>query len=175
MHSLPIFSPIRAPLEPVALSTTRQAFNGKQYRETPNGYFKTDDSHIHRDVWEYHMGKIPDGFIVHHMDENRANNSINNLQCMSRKDHSDHHREEVLKSLRGAKVVIQCAHCGQTVTKIKRGINRYCSVKCRANSRNARKLDHEVRQCIRCKRDYSVSRYVKQKFCSHKCYWESMR
>lgn len=45
----------------------------------------------HRDFWEKHHGKIPDGFHIHHVDENPLNNSIENLECLSPADHAQRH------------------------------------------------------------------------------------
>jgi hypothetical protein len=42
----------------------------------------------HKVFCEHHnMEKIPDGFIVHHIDQNKQNNSITNLQMMSISNH----------------------------------------------------------------------------------------
>ena len=45
----------------------------------------------HRLIWEEHNGKIPKGFVVHHIDENKLNNDINNLELKSLKKHSSEH------------------------------------------------------------------------------------
>ena len=46
---------------------------------------------LHRAVWVDAHGDIPKGFHIHHVDENPLNNSIENLQCLSPKDHSRVH------------------------------------------------------------------------------------
>ena len=50
----------------------------------------------YRKIWEQYYGNIPideDGrtFEIHHIDGNRSNNDINNLMCISIKDHYDIH------------------------------------------------------------------------------------
>ena len=47
----------------------------------------------HRAVWEQHNGTIPsDGdWIVHHLNGNKLDNRIENLQLMRRADHTSHH------------------------------------------------------------------------------------
>ena len=43
-------------------------------------------------VWEKYCGKKPRGFDLHHIDGNRANNTINNLLLLPRELHSDYHK-----------------------------------------------------------------------------------
>ena len=45
-----------------------------------------------RVIWEnYHNMKLPDGFIIHHIDENKLNNSPENLAAMRKGDHLNLH------------------------------------------------------------------------------------
>jgi hypothetical protein len=53
-----------------------------------NGKYKM----LHRIIVEKHLGrKLSDDEIVHHIDGDGLNNSINNLQIMTRSEHSRHH------------------------------------------------------------------------------------
>ncbi len=47
----------------------------------------------HRAVWESHNGPIPDGseWVVHHLNGDKLDNRIENLQLMRRADHTSHH------------------------------------------------------------------------------------
>jgi len=45
-------------------------------------------------VWEYHNGKIPQGYHVHHVDEDRSNNAIENLRLMPGNEHVSAHANE---------------------------------------------------------------------------------
>ena len=47
---------------------------------------------IHRACWEAYHGPIPDGHIVHHIDQDRLNNLIKNLACMTQGEHTRLHR-----------------------------------------------------------------------------------
>lgn len=49
----------------------------------------------HRLVYEAEFGPIPAGYIVHHKDGNGLNNSIDNLQIMSRSEHMWTHGKKV--------------------------------------------------------------------------------
>ena len=37
---------------------------------------------LHREVWKYHKGPIPSKHHIHHIDNDHANNSIENLECL---------------------------------------------------------------------------------------------
>lgn len=50
--------------------------------------------YIHRLVWEAFVGEIPKGYIIHHKDSNKQNNSLSNLQLVSSKEHHDIHLAE---------------------------------------------------------------------------------
>ncbi len=53
-------------------------YNGKQIR-------------LHRYVWIYYNGEIPEGYDVHHKNEDKDNNDISNLELkLSNKHYSDH-------------------------------------------------------------------------------------
>ena len=76
-------------------------FNGKTYNrypESPNPahrrYFARAGARLHRDVWIFHNGPIPDGMHIHHIDGNTANNDISNLACVTRKEHWKEHAAE---------------------------------------------------------------------------------
>lgn len=54
--------------------------------------------YLHREVYEKHYGPIPEGYIVHHKDGNKLNNSIDNLELMSRAEHASVHHKGVPKT-----------------------------------------------------------------------------
>lgn len=63
-------------------------------------------------------------FLVHHRDENKSNNLIENLECMTDSDHMRHHR--------GNRVSLQCKGCTKDfeVPAYRAKTARYCSRKC---------------------------------------------
>lgn len=42
---------------------------------------------LHRLIWESNYGEIPDGYEIHHKDFNSLNNSLDNLQLLSKEEH----------------------------------------------------------------------------------------
>lgn len=45
----------------------------------------------HRAIWEDHYGKIPENKVIHHIDGNKTNNRIENLECLTIKEHGQRH------------------------------------------------------------------------------------
>jgi hypothetical protein len=71
-----------------------QYFNGVKFtRDEKTGYYLNSNSRqrIHRYVWQFHNGNIPEGFQVHHKDENKSNNDISNLELLPKSKHMSHH------------------------------------------------------------------------------------
>ena len=63
--------------------------------EYPAIYLNGKSQHIHRLQWIKHNGEIPPDCVVHHIDENKMNWSIENLELLSRKDHIREHKDSV--------------------------------------------------------------------------------
>jgi hypothetical protein len=56
---------------------------------------------VHRVIWEKHYGKIQKGFHIHHKNENKQDNRIENLEMISNKLHLwGKHREKMLEALK---------------------------------------------------------------------------
>lgn len=82
----------------------RQYFDGKTFTKyVGNDYYwwKVSSSQgkyvagqsvsMHRYVWEFHNGEIPDGYQIHHKDHNRANNTLSNLELVETVEHCRYH------------------------------------------------------------------------------------
>jgi len=46
---------------------------------------------IHRLIYEEYVEEIPENHVIHHIDGDKTNNNIKNLQCMSKEFHSWYH------------------------------------------------------------------------------------
>ena len=49
---------------------------------------------VHRLIYEYFIGNIPKGYHIHHIDGNKQNNSIDNLECISPSEHNKRHHKD---------------------------------------------------------------------------------
>jgi len=68
-----------------------QIYDNKKFTLRNNGYYSlttNDRCLMHRYVYEKEIGKIPNKFDIHHIDQNKSNNKINNLECICKKEHA---------------------------------------------------------------------------------------
>ena len=60
---------------------------------TAQGYRIYAQRYVHRIIWELHYGPIPPKHEIHHVDGDRLNNELANLQCVSLSEHRRIHSE----------------------------------------------------------------------------------
>ena len=82
-----------------------QYFNGYKFtKDKKTGYYLSSKKingsrkRLHVYVWEYYNGPVPKGFHIHHIDENKDNNNIENLKLISSSRHSKLHSKENVES-----------------------------------------------------------------------------
>lgn len=91
-------------------------FNGFSFRkDRKTGYYlcskRTDigkRERLHCYVWRYFNGEIPKGYHIHHKDEDKSHNDIENLECVIMPAHLSYHgkehsileREKVVKNIK---------------------------------------------------------------------------
>ena len=82
----------------------------------PKGYYRinsgkegNNNKMLHRLIWEDWYGKpVPKGCVIHHINQNKTDNRIQNLQCVSRSNHqrfhSTHLSEESIRKISESKL-----------------------------------------------------------------------
>lgn len=69
-----------------------QYYDGIKFTLRPSGYYASTGKkriQMHRYVWEKEaMVKIPPGFDVHHINNDKSDNRFENLECLSKSDHT---------------------------------------------------------------------------------------
>jgi len=62
--------------------------------------FSSEIIGLHRIVWELHYGKLPQGYIVHHLNGDKSDNRIENLIGIPKAKHNCHKDYPLLKVIR---------------------------------------------------------------------------
>lgn len=75
-----------------------QEFDGLRFYRKPSGYYKADHKiggqYMHRYVWQHHNGAIPAGHHIHHVNGDRTDNRIENMELLAAGKHSAFHMHE---------------------------------------------------------------------------------
>ena len=79
-------------------------YDGETFARDKRGYYLSSKPIyngkrilLHRYVWIKHNGKIPKGYVVHHIDENKDNNDMSNFELMTNYEHSKMHGDKIFK------------------------------------------------------------------------------
>ncbi|HSV43134.1 MAG TPA: HNH endonuclease signature motif containing protein, partial [Candidatus Bathyarchaeia archaeon] len=123
---------------------------------------------MHRYVWAYHHGPIPDGFSIHHIDKDKSNNSIENLESKQNSEHAishvcENHKNNPESMLRGIRAAQQEAKKWHRSNE-----GREWHKKHGRGTWAGRK--EEKRKCVLCGKEYlALLGTVKKGFCSPYC------
>ena len=101
----------------------------------PAIWINNSSKHIHRLEWELYHGKIPDGYVVHHVNENKLDWRISNLELVLRSDHINTHSKNFNRKKVGIiatkdeyivefDTISECAtYCGTYPSNVIRSLN----------------------------------------------------
>jgi hypothetical protein len=159
-------------------------YAGETWRQAKDKYYRNKFNELlHRRVYQDHFGPIPLGYVVHHKDHDRGNNSPDNLELMTRSEHTRHHQKgciphpnqlaassaEMTKRWENAPTHrIICVNCDEPFeTRSLQPPRQFCSDKCQDAWRVVRFVP-EMRRCDRCGKGYTASRRA-QRYCSEIC------
>lgn len=152
------------------IDDTHQKFDGRKYYPAKGSrgdiHFVSSSTYpLHRAVYSYYYGEIPDGYVIHHKDWNPYNNNIDNLQLLTRSAHKKIHNSAPCSD-NNTKTVI-CKNCNKEFIVSKVLKKHFCCDKCR------RAFYHEkekifVKSCQRCGKTFKT-RTEKSRYCSLDC------
>lgn len=149
-------------------------YDGVRWHERKSGYYSNGRRGLlHRWVWRLERGDIPDGMQVHHINHDRGDSRVENLDLVSRAEHLRIHPRDSKWHRDGAETAwanaewreIKCQHCGGVGrTRAPREV-KYCSEKCRGTASRAR----ERRVCSVCSAEYECPARNPTRTCSRRC------
>ncbi len=96
--------------------------------------------------WLYTSKMVPNGYVLHHIDRNRLNDQIENLQLMTIGEHVSIHRSVEL-------IDVVCKTCGKIMSVLpckshKQYCNRSCSAKSRVGDKSPLKGKKQSSECV---------------------------
>lgn len=68
-----------------------QWYDGKKFTLRNSGYLSMTTGKrplMHRYVYEKEVGPIPEGWDIHHINENKTDNRVENLECLPKAEHT---------------------------------------------------------------------------------------
>lgn len=155
-------------------------FNGITFRCYPesktdnryyraNGYWAARGVHtLHREIWKFHNGEIPDGYHIHHIDENPHNNAIENLACIPEKEHRQYHADTLSEERREAsrQQINSVRHLASEWHGSEEGREWHRQHALNSNFGKGEPIDYI---CQVCQTPYQSTKQTNAKFCSNNC------
>ena len=149
-----------------------QEFLGTKYHKKKGGHYFNDFS-VHRAIFSYYHGSIPNSLDIHHKDMDKANNDILNLELLTKSGHHKKHWEGE------GTVKLICAECGKEFfahRRIKKGTNAFCSKECGDKFRTkVANRTHEKKICKNCGKEFQGRKDIDVQFCSQKCHYQFIK
>lgn len=151
---------------------------------------------LHRVLWEEINGPIPKGFHVHHKDGDPTNNKIENLECLTPKDHFKahkklaenepskdiyakvklYHRSDRAKTRKlpwtvRKKEQLKCLKCGCDYEKHIICVRRFTFLcdRCRIKRYNPSRVTPTLKNCEICQKTIVQKTSRQKRFCSKAC------
>jgi hypothetical protein len=119
---------------------------------------------MHVVVWESFYGKVPKGFHIHHIDEDKSNNDISNLAIISKKEHLSMH----MKTPERVEQSRAMANKYRDLTKVWHGSEEGLKWH-REHGIDGWNAKKEIEgTCLKCGAKFTTKTYH-QEFCSNKC------
>lgn len=135
-------------------------------RSSDRNYYQKCGKFLHHYVWEKHYGERKKGFLIHHIDGDFTNNSIENLEEITPKEHrSIKHKLVGDKLYKRQEWVKQISPLASEWHKSKKGKEWH---KKHAKEQGFGHFEFGVAKCEVCGEEY-IKKNKHQRFCSNAC------
>ena len=150
-------------MEVQRISKTAQRFNGVTYYLCGE-YFQRKGKRLHRMVWEYYNGPIPEGCHVHHRDGDKCNNNIENLVLLDGHEHLHEHMSTPERKAESA----ACIGAAREAARVWHGSSEGLAYHSRLGKENWEKRKIQTYTCSFCGKEYQT-KFVYPKGANHFC------
>lgn len=146
-------------------------FNGRKYRRDKHTGYYLNSVHrerLHRAVWQYHFGSIPEGYHIHHIDGDKANNEIDNLALIHGSNHCAYHTMKYAT-----------ANYSKVIENLKKNATPKAAEWHKSEEGRQWHSEHAKAiianrkpknfSCLNCGKDFSKKSMRSSKFCSNAC------
>lgn len=161
------------------MSSHQIHFERKFYQDKTTGYWISCDYtkdrprvRAHQWVWQNYNGKPPKGYHIHHMNDDKSDNRIENLELIRGKRHLEHHMIERLKNPEIRQKLIENCERIRPLTKSwhaspeGKAWHKYHALKC--NFGNGPSFDYTCQQCLKSYQS-KLKAKGRTRFCSNAC------
>ncbi len=136
-------------------------YEGCRYSLRAGYYIYTE--RLHRRIWKNHFGEIPHNYHIHHKNGDTTDNRIENLECISKKDHHRMHfdKEKQLKIL----------HSPENKKKAQKGRNTNASRK-KQSEKSKKQWENRKpieKVCVICSIKFLTKNFTGTKYCGQRC------
>lgn len=142
------------------------------HKDCVTGYWvnNTYNLRLHREKLRLELGLTKEqmkNYDVHHIDGDKDNNNISNLQLINKRQHVTLHAEK--QSIE--QIIKTCEYCGEEYKSSSNIAHRqrFCSAKCKARYRRENGLNNTVRICKNCGKEFICDNTSKKVFCTRSC------
>lgn len=123
---------------------------------------------LHRYIWEYYNGEIPKGYDIHHKDHNKENNTLENLELISKSNHSKLHSKELTEEQKEKR------RRNMLENVIPKAIEWHKSENAKEFHKEQYKKSLALKEkqkyiCENCNKEYEAFKNKKNRFCSNNC------
>ena len=148
-------------MAPVRITPPRQDYAGVSH-SLCGRYFQHKGERLHRRVWMDAHGPIPDGYHIHHVNHDRTDNRLANLELREAGDHIAHHGRILtparLESLRRVAPALQEGNARMTTEQ-----------RADAARRGWERVESHAVACEVCGREFHTAFPSRARFCGGTC------
>lgn len=83
-------------------------YKGIKFTLRNSGYYSATTGSrklMHRYMWEDQIGRIPDGWDIHHINEDKSDNRIDNFECLPKSEHTRKYSPHNNQFTKGRKLI----------------------------------------------------------------------